>query len=77
MLLGFITVMLMMMAVVFVGYQQLSANNRSMETIVNNHNAKTGYIIEDIGVDFVQGYGIAKPQSLKMLTTDKLNWDNR
>ncbi len=45
MLLGFIAVMLMMMAVVFVGYQQLSANNRSMETIVNNHNAKTGYII--------------------------------
>ena len=45
MLLGFIAVMLMMMAVVFVGYQQLNANNRSMETIVNNHNAKTGYII--------------------------------
>lgn len=44
-LLGFVVVMMMMMTVVAVGYQQLSANNRSMETIVNNHNAKTGYII--------------------------------
>ncbi len=44
-LLGFIAVMILMMAVVFVGYQQLSANNRSMETIVNKHNVKTGYII--------------------------------
>lgn len=44
-LLGFVAVMLMMMAVVFVGYQQLNANNRSMETIVNKHNVKTGYII--------------------------------
>ena len=44
-MLGFVAVMTMMMAVIFVGYQQMSTNNRNMETIVNKHNVKTGYII--------------------------------
>ena len=41
-MLGFTAIMTMMMAVIFVGYQQLSTNNRNMETIVNKHNVKTG-----------------------------------
>lgn len=44
-LLGFIAVMVLMIAVVFIGYRQLNENNRSMETIVNKHNVKTGHII--------------------------------
>lgn len=44
-LFGFIAVMALMIAVVFVGYQQMNENNRGMETIVNKYNAKTGYVI--------------------------------
>ena len=42
--LGFVAVMLLMVAVVVVGNQQMGAINRSMETIVNEYNVKTGYI---------------------------------
>ncbi len=43
-LLGFIAVMLLMMAVVFIGFKQMSEINRNMELIVNKYNAKTSYI---------------------------------
>lgn len=43
-LLGFIAVMLLMMAVVFIGFKQMSEINRNMELIVNQYNAKTNYI---------------------------------
>lgn len=43
-LLGFIAVMLLMMAVVFIGFKQMSEINRNMELIVNQYNAKTSYI---------------------------------
>lgn len=43
-LLGFIAVMLLMMAVVLIGFKQMSEINRNMELIVNQYNAKTSYI---------------------------------
>jgi len=42
--LGFVAVMALMMAVVFVGHKQMSDIHNSMELIVNKYNAKTGYI---------------------------------
>lgn len=36
--------MLLMMAVVFIGFKQMSEINRNMELIVNQYNAKTSYI---------------------------------
>ena len=48
---------------------------KTIAEFVENDEIKV--ILEDIGVDFVQGYGIAKPQDLKMLTTSKLTWENR
>ena len=44
-IIGFITVMMLMIGVVVVGNTRMSDINRSMETIVNEHNVKTGYII--------------------------------
>lgn len=44
-ILGFVIVMMLMVAVVAVGNRQMSEINRSMETIVNEHNVKTGHII--------------------------------
>jgi PAS domain S-box-containing protein len=43
-LLGFIAVMVLMIAVVFVGYKQMSDIHSRMEIIVNKYNAKTSYI---------------------------------
>ena len=45
---------------------------KTIAEFVENDEIKV--ILEGIGVDYVQGYGIAKPQALKTLTTDKLNW---
>ena len=41
---GFIVVMVLMIAVIAVGYREMSGINRSMELIVNKYNAKTSNI---------------------------------
>ena len=41
---GFLAVILLMMAVVYVGFKQMSAINNNIEIIVNQYNAKTSYI---------------------------------
>jgi len=43
-LIGFIAVMVLMIAVVSVGYKEMNDINRRMELIVNKYNAKTSYI---------------------------------
>lgn len=45
-LIGFVIVMALMAMVAGTGLMQLSENNHRMETIVDEHNVKTGYIVD-------------------------------
>ena len=34
-------------------------------------------MLEGFGVDYIQGYGVAKPQSLEILTMENMDWSEK
>ena len=52
----------------------IAMNKKTIAEFVENDEIKK--ILADMGVDYVQGYGIAKPLPLEELTPEKTNWKN-